>query len=101
MRIPVATPTPYGRQLRALTDQLEGSQWWSPELLQRYQFHQLERLIAHAYETVPFHRTRLAAAGYRPGQVITPEFWRSLPLLERSDLQDQGDALKSTGVPAE
>jgi len=69
--------------------------------LQRYQFGQLERLIAHASETVPFHRTRLAAAGYRPGQAITPEFWRSLPLLERSDLQDQGDALRSTSVPAE
>src|SRR5262249_20642080 len=56
---------------------------------------------AHAYETVPFYRTRLAAAGYRPRQAITPEFWRSLPLLRRSDLQNQGDALRSTGVPTE
>ena len=101
VRIPVATPTPYGRRLLALTDQLEDSQWWQPELLQRYQFGQLERLLAHAHETVPFYRARLAAAGYRPGQAITPEFWRSLPLLQRSDLQDQGDALKSTSVPAE
>ncbi|HXP73757.1 MAG TPA: AMP-binding protein [Stellaceae bacterium] len=101
MRIPVAAPTAHGRRLRAVTDQLEESQWWSPDLLQGYQFGQLERLLAHAHETVPFYRTRLAAAGYRPGQAITPEFWRSLPLLERRDLQDQGDALKSTSVPAE
>ncbi|HXP73238.1 MAG TPA: AMP-binding protein [Stellaceae bacterium] len=82
-------------------EQLEGSQWWSPELLQRYQFALLERLLAHAHETVPFYRTRLAALGYRAGQSITPEFWRQLPILKRSDVQDQGDALKSTSVPAE
>src|SRR5215472_18927191 len=98
MRVPLATPTPYDEQLRVVTEQLEKSQWWSPDLMQRFQ---LDRLVAHAYDTVPFYRARLAAAGYRPRQAITPEFWRSLPLLRRSDLQDQGDALRSTSVPAE
>jgi len=101
MRVPLATPTPYGQQLRVVTEQLEKSQWWSPDLMQRFQLDQLNRLVAHAYDTVPFYRARLAAAGYRPRQAITPEFWRSLPLLRRSDLQDQGDALRSTSVPAE
>jgi phenylacetate-CoA ligase len=101
MRVPLATPTPYGQQLRLLTDQLEKSQWWSLENLQQYQDGLLVRLLAHAYETVPFYRMRLAAAGYRPRQAITPEFWRSLPILRRSDLQDQGDALRSASVPAE
>ena len=30
---------------------------------------------------------------------ISPEFWRGLPVLERRDLQDQGEALKSTRLP--
>src|SRR5438046_2971295 len=101
MRILLAAPTPYGRQLLTVIAQLEESQWWSPEFLQRHQFALLERLLAHAHETVPFYRTRLAALGYRIGQSITPEFWRRLPILRRSDVQDQGDALKTSSVPVE
>src|SRR5437870_13178765 len=101
MRIPLAAPTPHGRQLLAVMDQLEDSQWWSPEFLQRHQFALLERLLAHAHETVPFYRTRLAALGYRLGQSITPEFWWRLPILKRSDVQGQGDALKSSSLPVE
>ena len=100
-RVPLAAPTPYGRQLLNVTDQFEGSQWWSPEVLQRYQYDHLTRLLAHAYETVPFHRKRLADAGYRLGQEVTPELWRRLPILKRSDIQDQGDAFQSTRVPPE
>ncbi len=101
MRILKADPTPGGRQLRSIIENFEEAERWSPERLARYQAEQLGRLLAHAYETVPFHRARLAAAGYRPGMAISPEFWRSLPALERRDLQDQGDALKSTRLPAE
>lgn len=101
MRIPLAAPSPYGRQLLTVLDQFEGSQWWSPEVLQRYQFDHLARLLAHAYETVPFHRARLADAGYRPGQAVTPEFWQQVPILKRRDIQDQGDAFQSTRVPPE
>lgn len=82
-------------------ENFEQTERWSPERLARYQAEQLGRLLAHAYETVPFHCARLAAAGFRPGMAISPEFWRSLPALERSDLQDQGDALKSTRLPPE
>jgi phenylacetate-coenzyme A ligase PaaK-like adenylate-forming protein len=101
MRTPLAAPTPHGQQLRAIIERLEQSQWWSAQTLERHQLGQLQRLLAHAHETVPFHRERLTAAGYRPGQAITWEFWRSLPLLRRGDLQDQGDALKSTSLPDE
>jgi phenylacetate-CoA ligase len=85
--------------LLALTNQLEQSQWWAPDYLQLYQFALLQRLLAHAYETVPFYRTRLADLGYRVGQSVTPEFWQRLPVLKRSEVQDQGDALKSTHLP--
>jgi phenylacetate-CoA ligase len=101
VRTPLATSTPYGQQLRAFTERLEESQWWSAEVLQRHQLGGLQRLLAHAHETVPFYREHLAAAGYRQGQAITPEFWRRLPILRRADLQEQGDALKSTAIPPE
>jgi phenylacetate-CoA ligase len=101
VRTPLAAPTPYGQQLLALVNELEGSQWWSPEKLREYQLDQLRQLLAHAYETVPFYRARLGDVGYRPGQAITPEFWRRLPVLKRSEVQDQGDAIKSVTMPPE
>jgi phenylacetate-CoA ligase len=100
-RIPAAPTTPIGQHLRAIIDKFDEWEKRPLELLQRYQREQLQLLLGHAYATVPFYRARLAATGYQPGQAITPEFWRSLPLLQRSDLQDQADALRSTKVPAE
>ena len=82
-----------------LVNRLERSEWWSSERLQEYQLGTLSRLLAHAYEAVPFYRARLSDVGYCPGQTVTPEFWQKLPVLKRSEVQDQGDALKSTVVP--
>ena len=99
MRTPLAALTPYGGQLRTLIERFEASQWWSPDVLERYQLDQLAALLSHAYEAVPFCRERLAAAGYRRGQAISWEFWRSLPRLRRADVQDLGEALRSAGLP--
>ena len=95
-----AVPTTDGAQLLSLAQQLEQSQWWPPELMRRHQFRQLSRLLDHAYRTVPFYAVRLDAAGYRPGQEVTEPFWRSLPTLRRSELQDAGPALEAKEVPA-
>ncbi len=35
---------------------LQESQWWSWEELQDYQMQQLEKLLKHAYENVPYYR---------------------------------------------
>jgi phenylacetate-CoA ligase len=68
-------------------------------MLREYQLGALSRLLTHAYETVPFYRARLGDVGYRPGQPITWEFWRRLPVLKRSEVQDQGEGLRSTAMP--
>lgn len=101
MRVPLAAPAAYGRQLRTIIERFETSQWWSPEVLERYQLDQLGQFLAHAHETVPFCRERLAAAGYRPGQAISWDFWRSLPRMGRGDVQDLGDALRCASLPPE
>jgi phenylacetate-CoA ligase len=86
--------------LLALQHQLEHSQWWPAAVLERHQRRQLGHLLDHAAATVPFYGRRLTAAGYRSGRPLTPELWRSLPVLRRREVQDAAESLLSTAVPA-
>lgn len=92
---------PAGARLLALQFQLEQSQWWPPESLRRRQFGQLECLLTHAFETVPFWRERLRGAGWEPRAAFDEETFRRLPVLTRREVQAAGEALRSTGVPPE
>ncbi|MFA4968113.1 MAG: hypothetical protein WC540_00665 [Sulfuritalea sp.] len=56
-------------------------------------------MLAHAAQTVPFHRERLGAAGIDPAHDIDPAAFARLPLLTRRDIQTQGAALVSQALP--
>ena len=65
-----ALPAGRAATLLALEHQLERSQWWPPETLLKAQLRQLETVLAHALQTVPFYRERLrAVAGLRRGEL--------------------------------
>ncbi|HLJ21790.1 MAG TPA: hypothetical protein VKU84_16410 [Stellaceae bacterium] len=86
-----ALPSVEAMNLLALVYMLDRTQWWPAERLREYQFRQLEILLAHAAETVPYYRERLSGAGYGRGkQRLTPERWRKLPLLTRNAIQQYG-----------
>ncbi len=87
-------------QLIALQQQLAQSQRWRPESMLEHQLRQLRPLVEHAYGTRPFYRARLEACGYRPGQPITAEFWGTLPILSRREVQDNFAAITDGPTPA-
>jgi phenylacetate-CoA ligase len=94
-----ATPRHADAALFALMYQLEDSQWWPAETLLAHQLDQLEGVIAHAAQTVPFYGDRLKVlSGVKPG-ALTIEALRRVPVLGRTDIQDAGDALVSTRMP--
>ncbi|MCW5606056.1 MAG: hypothetical protein KIT18_16055, partial [Burkholderiales bacterium] len=92
-------PAGPGAMALAMQFQLDESQWWPPEEVERRQMRQLQLLLRHAHDTVPFWRARLSAAGYAPGVMPTREWLSTLPLLARGEIQEQGAALFSAGVP--
>jgi phenylacetate-CoA ligase len=94
-----ALPSQRGAALQALLFQFEQTQWWPAERLIGRQLTQLQMLLDHAYETVPYYRMRLGAAGFRPGGALTPADWRALPVLTRRDIQNVGKALASRKLP--
>lgn len=94
-----ALPTAEGATALALQFQLERSQRLAPERLRELQFRQLEALLRHAWETVPWYRASWRER-YDPRQPLTPEIFSQLPILTRSELQANFDVLKSTRIPA-
>jgi phenylacetate-CoA ligase len=96
-----ALPSQRGAALLSLLFQLDETQWWAAERLMEHQLLQLQALLRHAWETVPYYRTRLGAAGYRPDGALDPAGWRSLPLLTRRDIQNAGKALTTLRLPPE
>jgi phenylacetate-CoA ligase len=94
-----AIMTGQSAMLSALMYQYEKSQWWTPEQLFEAQFGQLSVLADHTMRTVPYHAERLMEAGFKPGQPMTPEIWRRLPVLTRDDVRDHEDQLKASGYP--
>src|SRR6266851_5334805 len=85
-----AVPTAEAARLLAILHQLDQSQWWTPDALERMQFRQLTQLVEHAYRTVPAYRTRLAEAGYSGREEISRSIWRRIPVLSRRDVQQAG-----------
>lgn len=91
----------HAAQLLALLWQFRQSECWPAGMLLQHQLQQLTQVVEHAFRTVPFYRDRLAAAGWRSGQALTPAQLSVLPLLTRRDIQDAGPALRSSAIPSQ
>ncbi len=98
-----ALPTGVEAMRMAVIQQMEQTQWWSPEALLAMQMRQLALLAEHAAQTVPFYRDRdrlAAVVGLAPGD-LTATAWREIPVLTRAEVQEAGGNLTSTHLPAE
>ena len=94
-----AVPDAKAASRLALLYQFDQSQWWPPEELRAAQFGQLMLLLTHAAATVPFYRDRLRAVGFDPQRPLTAELWPRIPILERREVQQAGNALHSARLP--
>ncbi|MDH4215493.1 MAG: hypothetical protein OEV23_01145 [Gallionella sp.] len=92
-----AIPSPKGAALLAMQYQLDQSQWLPATELERRQFDQAARVLRHALATVPYYREKYGA--FAMPDTLDRETWRSLPLLERSEIQEHSERLKSTAIP--
>lgn len=90
-------PGPFAARLMAMQYQLERSQWLPAAELERLQLDQARMVLAHALATVPHYRAKYGDT-LLP-DTLAPDWWRQLPLLERTEIQEHFEALKSSRVP--
>lgn len=87
-----------GEPVAARTRFLRESAAWSRERLEEYRLLRLRRLVDVAFETVPFHRRRLEAVGYRPGDLRDLSDLARLPLLEKRDVAALAAGIRTPGT---
>ncbi|HBY58145.1 MAG TPA: hypothetical protein DEG96_09895 [Candidatus Atribacteria bacterium] len=62
---------------------LQESQWWSKEQLEEYQMRQLEKLLKHSYENVPYYRRIFDERGLKPKDIQDFDDFIKLPYLTK------------------
>lgn len=74
---------------------LEKSQWWPAERLRDFQWQELQRLLKHAFETVPFYQKKYKEHGISLGDIRNWEDFSRVPTLTKKEIQLHGAELCS------
>jgi phenylacetate-CoA ligase len=82
---------------RRYLETIRKTQWLAPDKLLHYQARLLEDIARHAYETVPFYRERLAPLF--PHGEFDLRGWRDVPVVSRTDVMGNEEALAALAVP--
>ncbi len=70
---------------------LEKTQQWSREQLDSYRLKQLQKIILHAYQNVPFYKNRFDSIGLSPYDIKCLSDINFIPILSRVDLRQNCD----------
>ncbi|MBR1368257.1 coenzyme F390 synthetase [Methanocalculus chunghsingensis] len=80
---------------------LKKSQWWSKEELEAYQLGQLQNLLHHAYENVPYYRRVFDERQLKPEDIRSLADLQMLPYLTKDIVQNNREELKARNYPEE
>lgn len=81
------------RKILSRYDDLCRTERDEPECIRDLQLHKMRRLIAYAYDRIPFYRARFQALGLMPGDINSLEDVAKIPPLSRQEVIDQRHAM--------
>jgi phenylacetate-CoA ligase len=79
---------------------LQESQWWSREKLKEYQMQQLEKLLNHAYNNVPYYRRVFDERGLKPKDIQDFDDLKKLPYLTKEIIRNNLEDLIARNYPS-
>lgn len=68
----------------------------SNEAVRRFQLRQLQRLVRHAWETVPFYRSLWQNAGFNPDMLQSLADMQRIPIISKKDVLQNAPQMLST-----
>lgn len=87
----------YGKQFVRAFDELQQTQWYSPDQIHQFQTERLQKLVWHAYNTVPFYHDLYDKHCVHPEAIKELRDISLLPLITREDVRAAGERLISSG----
>jgi len=78
---------------------LQKSQWWSRQRLEEYQLQQLEKLLKHAYENVPYYHRVFDERGLKAKDIQDFNDLKKLPYLTKDIIRDNIQDLVAQNYP--
>ena len=78
---------------------LKKSQWWTKEQLEDYQMQQLDKLLNHAYENVPYYRKVFDERGLKPKDIQDFSDLQKLPFVTKEIIRGNLHDLKARDYP--
>ncbi len=89
---------PGGWATRRCLQELERTQWLSPQELAHLQLSKIQQLVQHAYENVPFYRQLYQNAGIAPQDIQSLRDFESLPFVTREDVRHHRDEMVAQNI---
>jgi len=86
------------RTMKCLTE-LEESQWWSRERIEALQAERLQRLVAYAYNKVPYYHRLMIERGLRPHDIQSVRDITKLPVLTKELIRANLDDMCAVDLP--
>jgi len=71
---------------------LHQSEQWDSARLREYQMRELERLLAHSYENVPYYRRQFDEHGLKPADIQSLSDLQKLPFLHKDQIRKEPQA---------
>jgi phenylacetate-CoA ligase len=85
----------FGREFRRRLEELSVSERWSRGEITNYQSEQLQRLVRHAYESVPYYRELMNRLKLRPSDIRSLDDLPKLPILTKEEVRANCERLVS------
>ena len=86
----------YGKEFKAISLDLDASQWFSKEEIIEYQSRQLGALVRHCYDTVPYYHHLFKSLKIQPGDITTVDDLQKIPVLTKEHIRENQHELLST-----
>jgi phenylacetate-CoA ligase len=90
---------PQQSQQLSIQYQLDSSQWWPLEKIRSFQIKQAEIILRHAIKHVPFYKNLYEKKNFTLPEKITEESFLTIPIIERSDIQEASSSFKANSLP--
>lgn len=87
------------RQFKKTYDLLKESQYWDMDKIEEYQLNQLESLINHSYNNVPYYKKIFDEREIKPKDIQEFEDLRLLPFLTKELIKKNINQLKAKNYP--